>query len=110
MTVVDFDKAAVLSAFFSSLVFLIGYSFLAPWWRHPIGVSMASLDAGLAIALLPGTLHQLTGLSLSSVFFAWYYGASLFLVAGITLWRLVVILAVQRDAHLAAAQSAVDEP
>ena len=98
MTVITFDKIAVLTAFFSSVLFLVGYSVLAPWWRHPVGRAVASLDAGLTFALLPAALHQLFGLSLISMFFAWYYGGSLFLVAGITLWRLVVIWTVQRDA------------
>lgn len=100
MTVITFDKIAVLTAFFSSLVFIVGYSILAPWWRHPVGRAVASLDVGLTFALLPSALHQLFGLSLISMFFAWYYGCTLFLVAAITLWRLVVIWTVQRDAVL----------
>ena len=96
MAVVTFDKVAVLAAFFSSVLFIIGYSAVASWWHHPIGRAVAFLDCGLTITLTPSALHQMLGLDLTDLFFAWYYGVSLSLVALITLWRLVVIIRVQR--------------
>lgn len=105
MAVVTYDETAVLCAWFSSVVFLLGYSVIARWWLSPIGQAVAFLDACLVIALFPSVLHQLFGLSVISIFFAWYYGSSLFLVAAITLWRLALIVGVQRSStprrHLA---------
>lgn len=110
MAVVTFDETAVLCAWFSSVIFLVGYSLIATWWRHPIGQAVAFLDACLVIALFPSVLHQLFGLSVISVFFAWYYGGSLFLVAAITLWRLMLIIGVQRKSTPRRARGQVREP
>lgn len=96
-TAISVANASVLTAFFSTLTFLLGYSALARWWRSPIGRAVASLDGALLLALLPSALHQLLGLNLRYVWFAWYYAASLFLVSAITLWRLRVIWTVQRE-------------
>lgn len=90
-----FDEAAVLFAFFSSVVFAAGYTLLAPWWRYAAGRAMVSLDFGLTVALLPAVLHYLAGLSLMHAFFAWYYGGSLILVGLIALWRLRVVWRLQ---------------
>lgn len=99
MSAASFDNAAAITAFFSTLTFLVGYSMLAPWWRNPVGQAVALLDIALLLALLPSILHLVFGLNIVAYrWFAWYYGASLFLVAGITLWRLVVIATVQRHA------------
>lgn len=99
MTAASFDNAAAITAFFSTLTFLVGYSLLAPWWRNPIGRAVASLDAALLFALLPSMLHLVFGLNVAQYhWFAWYYGASLLLVSAITLWRLVVIALVQHEA------------
>lgn len=98
MAVTTFDQDAVQAAFWASVLFLLGYSIAAPWWRHPIGRGFASLDAGLAFALSPAMLHDYFGLNVQNQFFAWYDGAALCLVALITLTRLGIILRVQRSA------------
>lgn len=100
MSVITFDYDAVLAAFFSSALFLLGYSVIAPWWHHPIGRAVAFLDAGLVITLAPSALHQMLGFTLQDEFYAWYYGSSLWLVSAITFWRLIIIMRIQRDATL----------
>lgn len=98
MAVSTYDYDAVLAAFFSSALFLIGYSLIAKWWQHPIGRALAFLDAGLVITLAPSALHQILGFNLQDIFYAWYYGSSLWLVSAITLWRLAIIARIQRSA------------
>lgn len=98
MSAVEFEKIAVFTAFFSSIVFVLGYSLIAPWWRQEVGRAMVSLDCGLMLALAPAVLRMLFHVTNWLTFFAWYYGGSLLLVAGITLWRLLVIWHVQIDA------------
>jgi len=98
MAVLTFDKVAVLCAFFASIVFMTGYTILAPWWRHPVGRAIVSLDFALSAALTPSVLRLLFGVNIQTLWFAWYYGLALLSVAAITLWRLWVIFAVQRDA------------
>lgn len=98
MGVERFDEAAVLFAFGCSVVFLAGYSLVSRWWRRPLGRALAALDVGLGLALAPTAMHYLVGLNVQHPFFAWYYGFSLISVGLITLWRLVVVVAVQRAA------------
>lgn len=107
MDVATFDYDAVLAAFFSSTLFLLGYTLIAPWWHSSIGRAVAFLDAGLVVTLAPSALHQILGFTLQDLFYAWYYGSSLYLVAAITLWRLVVIVRIQRKA---VARRPVDTP
>lgn len=96
--VMTFDQWAVITAWCSSVIFLVGYSLIAPWWRHPIGRAVAFLDLCLALALCPSMLHQLFDVNIQRIWFAWYYGCSLYLVSLVTLWRLVVIFMIQRRA------------
>lgn len=96
--VVTYDDWAPVAACASALVFLVGYSAMAKWWRHPIGQAVAFLDICLVIALGPSVAHKLFHVDILQSWYLWYYGTSLYLVALITLWRLVVIVSVQRDA------------
>lgn len=97
-TVVVYDEWAPVAACATAVVFLIGYTAIAKWWAHPVGQAVAFLDICLVVALGPSVLHQLFGFNLLHVWYAWYYGSSLYLVGLITLWRLLVIVAVQREA------------
>jgi hypothetical protein len=97
-TAATYDEWAPVAACAAAVIFLIGYSVLAKWWRHPEGQAVASLDVCLVIALTPSVLHQLFGLSVLHLWYAWYYGSSIYLVALITLWRLAVVASIQRQA------------
>lgn len=81
--------------FGASVAFVVLYSLLAPWWRSQVGRAMVSLDAALALTLLPSVLHYAVGLNLAHPFFAWYDFASLLAVAGVTVWRTVVMVRIQ---------------
>lgn len=98
------DDWSLVAAFFASVIFVIGASFLIPWWRTLAGRSMVLIDVALAVALAPSAEHHFfPGVTLDATAFAWYYFVSFCLVIGVTLWRLGVIYAVQRRGRKVAA-------
>lgn len=93
----DAGNDAVFFACAGSVAFLAVYLLLARGWRTEIGRALIMLDAGLTLALGPSVLHRLTGLSLSSLAFAWYYVASITLVGAATWWRTWFVIRVQAE-------------
>lgn len=91
----DLGNDAVFFACAGSVAFLAVYLLLARGWRTEIGRALIMMDAGLTLALGPSVLHRLTGLSLASVAFAWYYVASIALVGIATWWRVWFVIKVQ---------------
>lgn len=89
-------EAAVFFSFACSVVFVAGYTWLAPWWRNEVGRAMVSMDAALMVLLLPSVLHYTAGLNVLNPFFRGYYVGSLALAGLIALWRLVVVYRVQQ--------------
>lgn len=82
---------AVLGAFICSAAFVITYSALARWWRSPIGVSLVTLDTGLALALSPAILHRFFGVPVTSAGFQWFFLVCLCTIAAATAWRTVIL-------------------
>lgn len=106
MTVAKFDEVALLFAFWSSVVFILGYTAASPWWRYKVGRAMVVLDAAITLTLLPSAARYMFGVSPHGHVLLWYAGFSLVLVGLISLWRLWVVWSVQSDAtprHTAAA-------
>lgn len=97
VVVSDLADAAVITLFFSSIAFIIGYSVRAPWWRYLVGRAMASLDIALVITLGPATFQLVTGVQLNITFSDWYGIVSMFIVAGVILWRLWTIWHVNHE-------------
>jgi hypothetical protein len=97
-TITNALHAGDITAFCSSLLFLVGYTVMAPWWRYTVGRAFASLDAAVMLTLLPSVIHLWFGVSITSAFFAWYEVTSFFVVAATTLWRLATIRQVQSSA------------
>ncbi len=93
----DILDAGFLVAFFSSVLFVIGYSALAPWWTHRVGWSVVMLDITLGLVLTPTVLHLLFNLYTGGLFFTWYRCLSLFAIAAVTLWRLWLVKLAQDD-------------
>jgi hypothetical protein len=91
----DLGNDVVFFACAGSLAFLAVYILLARGYRTEIGRALIIMDAGLALALGPSVLHRLTGLSLTSVAFAWYFVASIALVGLATWWRTWFVIKVQ---------------
>jgi hypothetical protein len=86
-----------VAAAVSSLIFLLGSTWVFPWYDSPAGRAMVSIDGVLFLALLPALLHHIFGVNTQTTFFIWYYAASLWTVAGVTLWRLVTLWLIQRN-------------
>jgi len=71
------------------------YILLARGYRTEIGRALIVMDAGLTLALGPSVVHRLTGLSLASIGYAWYFVASIAVVGLATWWRVWFVLKVQ---------------
>lgn len=85
----DWDDAGILFLFFCSLIFILGYSLRAKWWRYLVGRAMVILDITVTFTLLPGALRLLFHISNAhSEFFAWYTPVSCFATGLAILWRL----------------------
>lgn len=82
--------------FLGALLFIIGYTIRAPWWRYRVGRVVVSLDIGWVITLLPGILQLWFHVNTATPFFSWYEIAAFFVVFLITVWRLYTIDRVQR--------------
>ena len=91
----DLGNDVVFFACAGSVAFLTVYLLLARGWRTEIGRALITLDAGLTLALGPSVLHRLSGLSLASLAFAWYYVASIALVGAAAWWRTWIVIKVQ---------------
>lgn len=91
----DTADASVIAAFVSSVLFVVYYTWRAPWWRYRVGRAMVSLDLALALALLPSFLRLTLHFSAADQFYDWYLTCSLFFVAFVTLWRMYTIRYVQ---------------
>lgn len=105
--VAELDNWSLIVTFFVSVGFVIGASFIAPWWESVAGRTIVSIDVALGIALGPSTVHHfIPAIDLDSVAFAWYYFVSFCLVSGVTVWRLAMMYLVQRRGRQAAAAAA----
>jgi hypothetical protein len=86
----------VLFAFFTSLMFIVGYTALAKWWKSEIGWARISLDFGIAVALSPTFLHVTFGIHVDdSPAFAWYTISAIAFVGLVALWNLALVARVQ---------------
>ena len=87
----DEIEAAVWFAWSCALLFLVGYSLRAPWWRYIEGRALAAHGVAFLLLTTPFIVRYATDLNLGNAAFAWYYIGS-FAVAGlIELWRLTVV-------------------
>lgn len=93
--VTDLSNDVVFAACAGSVAFLLAYILLARGYRSEIGRALIVMDAGLTLALGPSVVHRLTGLSLTSISFAWYFLASIALVGAATWWRTWFVIKVQ---------------
>jgi hypothetical protein len=83
------------------VIFLIGATRVFPWWHDLAGRSLVLIDLFWAVTLLPPFLvevHLITG---QTVFFRFYYAASLTAVAAATLWRLYAITVMRKRGRAA---------
>lgn len=91
----DLGNDVVFFACAGSVAFLAVYLLLAKGWRTEIGRALIMMDAGLTLALGPSVVHRITGLSLASIGYAWYFVGSIALVGAATWWRTWFVIKVQ---------------
>jgi hypothetical protein len=98
--VTDLGNDVVFFAWAGSVAFLAVYIVLARGWRTEIGRALITLDGGLTLALGPSVIHRITGLSLDSLGYAWYFVASIAIVGLATWWRTWFVIKIQwRERH-----------
>ena len=82
----------VLFALAASVLFILGYTLLAKWWKSEICWARVSLDFGIAVALSPTFLHVAFGLHIDhSAAFGWYAIGAVFFVGLVSLWNLALV-------------------
>ena len=91
----DLGNDVVFFACAGSVAFLAVYLLLARGWQTEIGRALIMLDAGLTLALGPSVVHRLTGLSLASTGYAYYFVVSIAVVGVATWWRTWFVIKVQ---------------
>lgn len=96
MLIQRLGQDVVLFAFISALLFIAGYTVMAPWWKSEIGWARISLDFGIAMALSPAFLHMAFGVRVdNSVVFDWYTIGAIAFVGCVSLWNLFLVARVQ---------------
>ena len=92
----ELGQAVVLFSFITALMFIAGYTVLAPWWKSEIGWARVSLDFGIAVALSPTFIHVTFGVHVdNSPAFAWYAISAIAFVGLVSLWNLALVARVQ---------------
>lgn len=111
LTATDVADAASITAFLCGVIFITGYTYLAPWWRYAVGRAIVSLDAAILVTLLPTVLKLVFHVNGHTLFYVWYTASSLFLVSATTLWRLKTLRRIQHhNTRPPATPLPVDDP
>lgn len=99
--IADLAIGAVEFSFWSAVLFMVGYTILAPWWKSQIGWARISLDFALALALSPTILHYAFGVKVAnSTGFAFYTIGAIFLVGCVSLWNFALVVRAQLKGHI----------
>jgi hypothetical protein len=98
-TAASLFEPAVFFASSCSLLFVIGCAVVLRLERSEAARALISASVILLLLLGPLVLHVLTGLNTARPWFAWYYVATLTLSGVIELWRLAVVVRIQRGAR-----------
>ena len=94
-------KVALISGFVSLIAWIVLYSFLAAWWRHPIGRTLVAKTALIAALLIPSILSLFFHLSrMDSYVVGWADAGLIVLVSPVMWWRSVVWVKLHRAGSL----------
>jgi len=84
-------KVALISGFVSLAGWIVLYSVLAAWWRHPIGRTLVTKTALIAALFIPSILSLFFKLSrMDSYTVGWIDTGLIGLVTPVMVWRSVV--------------------
>lgn len=91
----DAITVGIWYAWSCALLFLVGYSWLTPWWERRPGW-VASLHGWAFVALTtPFVLKYAIHVNTQHPWFAWYYAFSFVLAGSIELLRLYLVYSLQ---------------
>lgn len=84
-------KMVLISGFASIAVWICVYTKVAKWWRNPVGRSLVTKSALVAVLLIPTTLSLFFDLNRkTSLIVAWADVGLIGLITPVMLWRSVV--------------------
>lgn len=96
-------KVSCLSGFLSLTAWVVIYSFLAPWWRNPIGRTLVAKTALVALLLVPTALSLFLHFNrLTSHIAAWIDVGLIGLITPVMIWRSVVWVRLHKAGRLPA--------
>jgi hypothetical protein len=85
------DDILIRAAFYGALLFIIIYTFMAPWWRNAAGRMFVVLDFGIICALLGAIIHAEFGDSMPKWLTFRIISFGLALVSGAIISRIIVL-------------------
>lgn len=106
---INADNWIVLVTFWVSVLFVPAVSTFWPWWKEPFGRATVSIEGLIGVALLPGALHQMFGVAVTSLFFLWFGTIVLALIAPRLIWLFITIYRLQRREALNGTENGVPE-
>ena len=84
---------AIPATFAAAVLFIVTYTFLAPWWRNQIGITLVALDAIIAVVTLPGTLSLLFHVT-AGAWYTWFALGAFTLTPAVIGWRTWILVVV----------------
>lgn len=92
MIELDITKVCLLFAFFSTLLFVVQYTYIAPWWTEPLGRTIVIKDIALILAFSLGILSLFFHINiLTKPQVALDIASGIYLLIGsIMVWRITV--------------------
>jgi hypothetical protein len=93
----DVSAWVVLTSFWVSFLFIPLVSTFWPWWRTPFSKSLMFMEALIPVALLPGALRRMFGISLLNIGFLWFEITAVALITPAIAWRIYATWKLQRD-------------
>ena len=94
-------KIGLISGFLSLIGWIAVYTWLAPWWRNPVGRTLVSKTALIAALFVPSILSLFFDLNRSdSILVGWIDAALIWLVTPVMIWRIAVWLRLHKAGEL----------
>jgi hypothetical protein len=86
------------AAAWAALLFIVAYTWLAPWWKTPFGRMIVFLDVALFAALLPGVVSDDFGVMLKGTFWQWFTLTAVSMVPLVIAFRIKYLWKLQNGA------------
>jgi hypothetical protein len=94
-------KIGLITGFVSLTGWIAVYTWLAPWWRNPVGRTLVTKTALIAALFVPSILSLFFNLNrLDSVIVGWIDAGLIWLVTPVMIWRSAVWIKLHRAGKL----------